>query len=279
MNQLDTAVLLCAYRRPSTTQLVFNAIKQVKPKRLFIAVNAPRPENEDEEQKCTEVKKIATDIDWDCEVHTLLRERHLSLKESISSAIDWFFDQVEEGIILEDDCLPSTSFFWYCQELLARYRHDGQIMHINGCNHGVTNDGLSSYFFSKHIHVWGWASWREAWKLYDINMSNWTDFKDLVNFEKFFGSTIEKERKLLTWERAYKNEIDCWDYQWCYSVLTQGGCAISPTKNMIQNIGIGPGATHTFNTDSYSNNLERNEVTFPLRHPKFKVIDYDLDFL
>ena len=279
MKTLTVPVLVCAYRRPATTEKVFDSIRKARPKKLYVAVNAPQPGNNVEIENVDKVKNVFSTIDWECELFTLYREHHLSLKESIATAIDWFFDNEEEGIILEDDCLPSQSFFHYCQDLLHKYRDDQTVMHIGGSNHGVIDDESNeSYFFSKHLHIWGWATWKRSWKIYDIEMSKWPDFKERVNFEKFFGSEIEKERKLLTWGNAYSNRTDCWDYQWCFSVLTQGGIGITPTKNLIKNIGIGKDATHTFNTESYQNFLDLEEMEFPLKHPDFKIVNYDLDF-
>ena len=113
---LITPVLFVIFNRPDTTQKVFNAIRQAKPKQLFVAADGPREGKEGEKEKCEQVREIIEQIDWDCEVKTLFRDKNLGCKIAVSSAIDWFFENVEEGIILEDDCLPSQSFFWYCQE-------------------------------------------------------------------------------------------------------------------------------------------------------------------
>src|SRR5262249_20722231 len=157
-------VLFLIFNRPNTTARVMEAIRTAGPGRLYVAADGPRDGNADEAKRCAEVRRIATQVDWPCEVQTLFRERNLGCRQAVSSAITWFFEQEQEGIILEDDCLPSPSFFPYCAELLARFRNDERIMCITGCNFQQDMKGYPySYYFSKYHHVWGWATWRRAW--------------------------------------------------------------------------------------------------------------------
>ena len=161
-------VLFLIFNRPETTIQVFSAIKKAQPNRLYIAADGPRPEYPDEVNHCKIARTIATNVDWDCEVKTLFRDQNLGCRLAVSQAIDWFFEQEPEGIILEDDCLPNQSFFWFCKELLEKYRNETRIMHIGGTNFQFGKNRTNySYYFSRYAHIWGWASWRREWKYYD----------------------------------------------------------------------------------------------------------------
>ena len=161
-------ILFLIFNRPETTKKVFSAIKEVQPPRLYIAADGPRSEQPDEADHCELARTIATKVDWDCEVKTLFRDQNLGIRIAVSQAIDWFFEQEPEGIILEDDCLPDQSFFWFCKELLEKYRNDTRIMHIGGTNFQFGKNRTNySYYFSRYAHIWGWASWRRAWEYYD----------------------------------------------------------------------------------------------------------------
>ena len=185
---LKTAVLLVIFNRPETTQVVFEAIRKAKPPRLYVAADGPRTEVPSDAKKCKEAREIINQVDWDCEVKTLFREKGLGCGLGPSSAFTWFFEHEEDGIILEDDCLPSQSFFWFCEELLERYRHDNRVMHIGGNNflNGWQKDRDYSYYFSNSGHIWGWATWRRAWKLFDFNISLYEKLKGKNYFQNFF---------------------------------------------------------------------------------------------
>ena len=121
------------FNRPDTTKQVFETIRKARPAQLFVAADGPRENRPDEAEKCAEVRRIVDNgIDWDCKVHRLYRDKNLGCKIACSSAIDWFFEHVDEGIILEDDTLPHPTFFQFCEELLKRYRDDERIMLISG---------------------------------------------------------------------------------------------------------------------------------------------------
>jgi len=243
----STPILLIIFNRPDTTRQVLDAIGQVRPKKLFVAADGPRLGIEGEKELCEEARKIATSVDWECEVYTLFRNQNLGCGLGPSSAITWFFDNVEEGIILEDDCLPSKSFFKFCETLLEYYRDVSEIMHISGDNFQYGQKrGKNSYYFSHYTHNWGWATWRRAWKYYDFNLT-------------------PKEH------RAH-----AWDLQWELSVKRQNGVAVLPNIPLINNIGFGPNATHTKGPAPISV-LSAEEIAFPLRHPHKIRIDKAAD--
>ena len=173
MSLFETPVLFLIFNREDTTQKVFNVLRRQKPKYLYVAADGPRKNKEGEAEKCRRTRDIINQVDWDCELKTLFREENRGCKMAVSSAISWFFEQVEQGIILEDDCLPHPSFFPFCEELLIRYKDDDRIGHIGGNCFlpGLIEDGLS-YDFCSISHIWGWASWRRVWKNYDVNFSS-----------------------------------------------------------------------------------------------------------
>lgn len=280
-NQLETPVLFITFCRPGTTRKVFEKIRQAQPKKLYIAQNFPSSDNTEEIKKWKDVRAIIENVDWDCDARRLYRERYLGVKTSVSSAIDWFFENVEEGIILEDDCLPSQSFFWFCQELLEKYRNDTRIMCIGGSTYVEKEDNFSnySYHFARTGGIWGWASWRRAWKLYEPEMESWPQAKrenimrDLFTgepeFYKLFNDLFEK---------AYQNNFT-WDYQWAYSKLIHSSLNIMPCRNLICNIGFGTAeAAHTHSRQDRFSNMRLHEIKFPLKHPKFIVIDRKFNY-
>lgn len=275
---LITPVLFLIFNRPVTTQKVFNAIRQAKPRQLFVAADGPREDKEGEKKKCEQSREIIEQVDWDCEVKTLFRDKNLGCKIAVSSAIDWFFENVEEGIILEDDCLPSQSFFWFCQELLVYYRNDTRIMHIGGCPHVVIDNkrNNSSYYFSKYSHIWGWATWRRAWKYYDVNLSLWPKAKLSKRYFDMFHDKREAYFRKKIWDKTYNNFIDTWDYQWLFAVRSQSGLSILPIKNLINNIGFGEEATHTKQIPEGFFE-KKYEIYFPIQHPEFVLIDSSAD--
>lgn len=278
--RLKAPILFLIFNRPDTTQRVFEAIRQAKPARLFVAADGPREDRPGEAEKCAQARSIIENVDWDCEVVTLFRVNNLGCRKAVSSAIDWFFENVEEGIILEDDCLPSQSFFRYCQELLEYYRNDTRIMQICGTNVLKEWDRSGySYFFSNYGPIWGWASWRRAWKHYDVDMKLWPEIKGKKFYEDFSQNKEEAEYRQSLYDKVFSGEIDTWDYQWGFAKMINAGLSITPVKNMISNIGFREDATHT-KSIAPSANLLINEVEFPLKHPLCVVRDrvYDASY-
>lgn len=277
---LNTAVLFLVFNRPEVTAQVFQAIRQAKPPRLYVAADGPRADRPGEAARCADVRRIATAVDWLCEVKTLFREKNLGCKVGVSSGITWFFENEEEGIILEDDCLPSLSFFWFCQELLEKYRNDERIGQICGSAFvagTLSSSRTTSYVFSKYGPIWGWASWRRAWIYYDASLSNWPLMKEPLWLNSAYNDANEINARLILGEKLYRNEIDTWDYQWGFAKNYQSLLSIVPTKNMVVNIGFGPDATHTKLGNSPTQN--RLEMRFPIQHPEFILANEEHDRL
>lgn len=264
---LKTAVLFLVFNRPHNTAHVFEAIRRTRPPRLYIAADGPRRNRPDDVEKVKAVREyLMSHVDWDCEVKTLLREENLGCKHAVSSAITWFFDNEEMGIILEDDCLPSQSFFRFCEELLERFKEDSRVMKIAGYS---LLDGRIEYPFSYYFgHIgfsWGWASWRRAWKHFDLGMSDWPDFKALA-VHRVYPFTKMRNR---TFEQTFQGKIDTWDYQWDYAVAKNHGLSVIPVRSLVRNIGFGKDATHSPENGGARALIKNNECPFPLRHPRF----------
>lgn len=264
----ETPILFLIFNRPNTTHEVFGQIRKLSPKRLYIASDGPRADVAGEKEKCELTRKIVADIDWHCEVKTLYRDENLGCGLAVSSAITWFFDQVEEGIILEDDCFPDLSFFPYCEELLSKYRHTERIKLISGNNfQGGKTWGTGSYYFSQYPEIWGWASWRRVWKEYDYEIRDLAQTFASDHTAKAYSSNTEKEYWYSKFQLTVDGLADTWDYQLTYAILKNKGLAISPQVNLVKNIGIEENATHHSLKDSFKN-LTLNSIRFPLAHPE-----------
>lgn len=278
---LNTAVLFLIFNRLNTTKQVFEAIQQAKPPRLYIAADGARVTKKGEEQEVKSVRDyVMSNIDWKCEVKTLFQEQNLGCKMAVSGAIDWFFENEEMGIILEDDCLPNQSFFWFCEELLEKYKDDMRVFIISGYNkQNEWEKQINDYFFSNFGGIWGWASWRRAWKHYDVKMSDIEDFIDQNNFEKQLGKRIGSQRQNTIYSNIILKNVDTWDYQWAYTRHKNNGLACVPKYSLIENIGFGDDATHTFGFNN--DNIVKQEITFPLKTNEFIIADtnYDAKFI
>jgi hypothetical protein len=267
MYKINTApVLFLVFNRIGSAKRVFSEIKRAKPKRLFIASDGARENREGEKEVVKQIRDyILENINWKCEVKTLFREKNLGCKNAVADGISWFFDNVEEGIILEDDCLPSQSFFRFCQEMLEKYRDDERVMQISGTNvNGASMDLEKDYFFATNFNVWGWATWRRAWKLYDKKMSLWPKFKKEGWTKYFEPSYLNRLKFVRTYDAVYDGKIDTWDYQWWLSCAVNNGLCVIPRLNLITNIGLTGLGTH-MEADS-TKILANHEMKFPLKH-------------
>lgn len=274
----NSSVLFLIFNRPDTTALVFEQIKKAKPARLYIAADGPRLHKESDIELCSEVLSVVNNIDWDCDVKRLYRDINLGCKNAVSTAIDWFFEFEEEGIILEDDCLPAQDFFRFCDEMLMRYRHDTRIRHIAGCNLQLGKIwGEASYYFANQTHVWGWATWKRVWNEYDKNLSIYGEDSTLTQLDNIFQDSFLAAE----WKRiflALKNgEIDTWDYQLALINYFNNSLSINPNVNLIQNIGFREDGTHTTNIDNpYAN--QPIEKLDKIIHPLFILPEKKADY-
>jgi len=273
---LNTAVLFLVFNRPDTTRQVFEAIRKARPPRLYVAADGPRNNKEGEAKRVAEVRQIATRVDWPCEVKTLFRDQNIGCGPAVYEAISWFFKNEEMGIILEDDCLPSQSFFWYCEELLDKYQSDQRIGMISGNNHVDSRIENTSYVFSKFFWTWGWASWRRAWVNMDFELK-WekTSYKESIikNMGYTYGSILHWKNNI---KMVRTGRVNTWDYHWFLSLSSQNQLCIFPAINLVSNVGFGDEATHTFGKapEKY---IFQKELTFPVHHPVYILPSYDFE--
>jgi hypothetical protein len=274
---LKTAVLFLVFNRPDTTRQVFEAIRQAKPPRLYVAADGPREDKLGEVERVEQVRTIVTGVDWPCEVKTLFRDKNLGCKKGVSSAITWFFEQEEQGIILEDDCLPHLDFFSFCENLLNRHYSDERIFAITGDNfQNGTWRGDASYYFSKYAHIWGWATWRRAWKHYQGDMNFWPKWRDSDAWKKYKPDKIERRYWQKIFDSCYSGQIDSWDYPWTASALYKNGLTVTPNVNLVSNIGFGEDGTHTLSKNNKFSNMPTMELSHII-HPKQIIIDIEAD--
>ena len=274
---LKTPVLFLIFNRPETTQKVFTAIKKAKPPRLYVAADGPRVEKPDEAGQCALARSIATNVDWDCEVKTLFRKQNLGCRLAVSRANEWFFENETEGIILEDDCLPDQSFFWFCQELLELYRNDTRIMHIGGSNFQFEKNRTDySYYFSRYAHVWGWASWRRAWRYFDEKMRLWPEAKQ----NEILRHWADDWRFIRYWKNIFEKtaigKTEAWSYQWNFACWSQNGLSVVPSVNLVSNLGFSEKATHTTKKSQLAQ-MSINSIKFPMNHPNLVVRHWKAD--
>ncbi|MBU3668626.1 MAG: hypothetical protein FGM57_01510 [Candidatus Taylorbacteria bacterium] len=277
---MKSPILFITFNRPEKTEQVFSVIRVYQPEKIYIASDGPRDNKPGEAELVARTRKIFDTIDWPCTVIRIFRETNLGCKRAVSESITEFFKHEEMGIILEDDCMPNPSFFEYCTEMLLKYKENESIFHVNGTNLLPASDLQNvptSYYFTKNIHIWGWASWRRAWNQYDIDM------KDIESQEQHIISQFENKKTGYFWISLFKHirdkNINTWDAQWVYSILKNNGIGIAPCVNLIKNIGFDASATHTTAVEKDSPYIKETESmdTTHIIHPETIQVRSDLD--
>ncbi len=275
---MKTAVLLIVFNRPHTTQQVFNQIRLAKPTRLYVSADAPRP-GRNEEALCLEARAIAQQVDWDCQVFTQFQEENVGCRSGVMSGISWFLDKEGEGIILEDDTVPNQDFFPFCEELLERYRDDQRVAMIGGCNLNYPT-GLNqySYFFSRYIPTWGWATWKRSWDKFGTYTRHRGEvLADRGMLEALYPDHYERLMKRLSLEQMEQGTISAWDFEFQVDCGMHGMLSVVPTRNLVVNAGFGAHGTHTTDQESHFGNLTLEKMQFPLAHPEYMVRSKDYD--
>ena len=227
----------------------------------------------------SQARAIIDSVDWECEVFKNYSDVNLGCRQRVSSGLNWAFSYVEEAIILEDDCLPHASFFRYSETLLNYYRNDERIMAISGNNFQQDNNKTyNSYYFSKYNHVWGWASWKRAWKYWDDNPEKWLSFRN----QGLLNSICDTKLEVAYWTKIFDQVFleakpDTWDYIWTFTCWSQGGLTCLPYTNLVSNVGFSQDATHTRIANSRFSNLSIKSIMFPLQHPSAVVRNFHAD--
>lgn len=278
---LKTPVVLIIFNRPENTQKVFDIIRKVEPRKLLVIADGPRLNNTSDIEQCKRAREIIEQVDWDCEVIKHYSDHNLGCGLNVSSGLDWAFSNAEELIILEDDCVPDSTFLRFCEELLEKYRNDRRIMAISGQDY---LDGMkskhpdsSSYYFSRFNHCWGWASWRRAWQYNDYTMSSWPEAQSKGLLIDILGNSREVKFWSRVYQDCYDKKCEAWDYPWMFACWMQSGLAIIPSTNLVSNIGFGTDSTNTKDEGSALSNRKTTPMEFPLKHTHFVVRDARAD--
>ena len=263
-------VLLIFFNRPEPTRKVFAAIREAQPRHLILASDGPRPDRPGEAEVVHRLRReLEKAVDWPCELTLDFAEKNLGCGTRPATAISAALERYSEVIILEDDCVPHSSFFNYCTELLERYRKDPEVMVVSGQSFGgIEPLRDADYYFSRYPHTWGWATWQRAWQHFQLH---------LEGLDKEYRSGVwnlifaDHPRMAKVWYRRWKwcqgeEKLSAWDFQWVYACLRQGGLSVAPTRNLVENIGFGEDATHTRVAADFDAK-PREGVSFPLRHP------------
>ena len=242
-------ILVMAFNRPDLLRALLQRLREVKPQHLFVAVDGARIDRPGEAQKVQECRDLVATIDWPCEIHTLFQPENLGCGLGVSTAITWFFSQVERGIILEDDIIPDPSFFGFCSELLDRYEQDSRVFAVTGCNF-VPRDAQThpkdAYRFSRVAHIWGWATWRRSWDSYSLDIAGWQrQLGPRTLWKSSGGSLAGTLFWAMTFELMARKQVDTWDAQLVYAAMRQGQLIATCNTNLVENIGFGEDATHT----------------------------------
>ena len=262
------AVLCLAFNRPDLLARVLGAVREGGPRELFVAIDGPRRDHERDAELCARVQQLAEEVEWATEVNIKAEAGNLGVRRAVESAVTWALERVPEVIVLEDDCLPDPSFLAFCQELLARYRDDERVMQVSGTNWGASPKRFAgySYAFTSFAPIWGWATWRRAWSLYDHDLESWarvraTGLAAGMSLSRRFRRMLERE-----WDQVLADGGE-WDRKWQYSILRHHGLSICPARNLVKNIGFRSDATHLTGSDRIFSRLDLEELSFPLRHP------------
>jgi hypothetical protein len=266
--QLKTPVVFIIFNRPETTKKVFEKIRQAKPEKLLIIADGPRKNHPEDKEKCAATRKVINGVDWKCKVLKNYSNTNLGLAKRISSGLDWVFDNVNEAIILEDDCLPNLTFFQFCKELLKKYQNDERIFAITGQNVQFGKKRTNySYYFSRYFHCWGWATWKRAWNHFDFDMKQWPKMKN----DNYLKKILKNNRAVKYWTKifqsCYEGKINSWAYKWIFAGFISRSLNIIPNVNLISNIGFGTESTHLKDSKNPYANMPTEKIIFPLKHP------------
>jgi len=264
-----TPVALIIFNRPDQTERVFAEIARSRPDKLFVIADGPRSDHHGEEAKCAAARAIIDRVDWPCEVVKNYADVNLGCGHRPATGLAWLFEQVEEAIVLEDDCVPHHSFFRYCDDLLEHYRHDERVMHISGDNFIPWGDDAADYGFSYYPVSWGWATWRRAFKYYDPYIKLWPVLRHTTLLQELLvnAEAVEYWTKVFDKACVQGDQHGYWDYQWLFACWAQRGLSIVPRVNLVSNIGYGDHGTHTRTVNDQLANVRTGEMMFPLKHP------------
>jgi hypothetical protein len=267
-------VLIVVFNRPEVVVELLASLRTVRPTHVYVAADGPRSDHPSDTDRCRRVRDLVATIDWPCEVHERFSDHNLGLQRSMVSAIDWFFEHVEAGVILEDDCLVRPEFFEFAAEMLERYRGCSQVIYVTALNMAPhERNAVTSYHFASAGHIWGWATWRRAWEGYDSALREWPAMR------ADFGRGSPPLRRALgrKFDSAHSGDKHTWARAWHFHVMRRAGVVVVPAVNLVSNIGFGDDATHTTSRRHRLAHLRAGSLAFPLDHPAHMVPDTRYD--
>lgn len=260
--KLEVPILVLAFNRPDFLTGLLEIVEAAHPSKVYVAVDGPRNGNEADLEAHTEIAEILQEKKTVLPIKTMIRRQNLGCKVAVSSAIDWFFQNEDWGIILEDDCHPDLSFFDFCQEMLARYENNPQIVSISGYRAMKRPQPRGSVTFSVYPQVWGWATWKEAWKGYDPSMADWPKKRGANWLRKEKGmSLMASAYWTRKFELTHQGSVDTWDYQFTYLSLSRNGLSVIPPVNLVRNVGFDKRSTHVKEKNRKDTNQEVKGLT------------------
>lgn len=273
----NVPIAIIFYHRADKVKRLVAEIAKIRPSRLYLLADGPK--DDQDKALCEDSRQVIDSINWDCDLITDFSPKNLGSKRRIVSGLDLVFSQVDQAIIIEDDCIPHPSFFTFCQELLSRYADDERIMSIAGDGFQMGNNPTDNdYYFSIYQHTIGWATWKRAWQKNDITMALWPELRETHFLEDLFrGNPSIAKATTANFDLAYKNLVDAWDYQWNFSCWTQNALSILPYVTLVSHEGYGDLATHCKEKDIFCNNLPLIGLQQPIRHPAAVMRNYDAD--
>lgn len=274
----NTPLLLIVWRRPDMVCRLISKLRTHQPSQIFVACDGAREGNLEEREKVDQTRLVvATEIDWSCSLKKFYHDSNQGCRRGVEAAIDWFFEYVDEGIILEDDCLPHDDFLPYCAELLSKYRDNSNVWMVSGDNSArVDISSKFSYAFVQTPLIWGWATWRRAWSNYSLGIDGWPIIRQLSLEEYIYPCPVERSYRIKQLDRIIvQAKTDTWDGIWHISVKMGRGLCVIPRQNLISNQGFGEDATHAFTLNRRL--LSDTEPILPLIHPPFPFVDVIAD--
>lgn len=288
--KIDVPVAIVFFIRPETLKQVFQKVKNARPSKLFLIQDGERIEKESDNEKVKQCRDIVEDIDWECEVYKNYSNENLGCGVRPHTGISWMFEHVDRAIILEDDCVPADSFFPFCKDMLEKYKDDSRVGIVSGLNYFEQFDfGGYSYGFVKSGAIWGWATWKNRWDKYQFDLSMIDEEYISKNLMQDITPKFAAKKRLKTWNNARKElekhkNVSYWDYQWGFTRHVNSWLSIVPKYNLITNIGIGMGSTHSGNSIKLLPKkianfffMDISELEFPLKHPNFILPDRQYD--
>lgn len=263
----DIPVLLILFTRQDTTKQLIDVLRKVQPRTIYIAADGARTHKKGEDQRVSELREYVDQaIDWSCTIHKKYAQENLGCKYNPQDAITWFFEQVQMGVILEDDCIPSESFFPFAYDILNHYKNDYRIFGFTGTSMvSQASKSKASYYYSEYVQTWGWGTWADRWQMHLKNLENFEEHLDDPLAQSRIENKIANRQIIHRARISFRDQLDAWDYQWFYSAFANRGLFVVPSQNLVRNIGFGEDATHT--KDMTNRVLKECEIDFPLVRP------------